>query len=88
MNSRGSVIFPMVRTVSSCGPCGMRPAGSSTFCCRSAAATSVSGDVERPHDVGIETHLDLAVGAADELHLADAADALEPLLDLLVGDLA
>ena len=45
------------------------------------------GHVERPHDVGIETDLDLAIGAADQLHLPDAADALEPLFDLLVGNL-
>jgi hypothetical protein len=43
-------------------------------------------DVERPHRVGIEDDLDLAVGAADQLNLSDAAHALEPLLDLLVGD--
>ncbi len=44
-------------------------------------------DVERTHRVGIEDDLDLAVGAADQLDLSDAAHALEPLLDLLVGDL-
>ncbi len=40
-NSCGRVSLPTVRTDSSRSPCSSRPPGSSRFCARSAAATSV-----------------------------------------------
>jgi hypothetical protein len=85
-NPCGPGDLPIVRTVSSWEPRGI-------FRRQLAALLPQGGghlgerDVERPHDVRIELNLDLAVRSADQLHLADTTHALEPLLDLLVGDL-
>ena len=74
---------PCGPTARACPARGGRPAarGSAT---RSAAATSVVESAVGVQPIGIDLDLDLAPPRAEEQHLADAVDRLEPLLHVLL----
>ncbi len=77
---------PTVRTDSSRSPCSSRPPGSSRFCDAQRRGDVGGREAVGVQPIGIDLDLDLAAPRAEEQHLADAVDRLEPLLDVLLEE--
>ena len=84
-NSATDCTRPRVRSVICCAPASTRPPGISAFCAWSARDTSVTVRFCACSRAGIQRDVDLALPAADDHDLADAADALELAAQRLVG---